>query len=184
MPKNISKELEVAILSIPQKDKDKLLLRLIAKNDILTEQLHYKLLENEEDLRMRREELKEFTLKYLKKKYPYGQTLLSEIREINSAISRHKRVTTDKYGEIELVVNMFLVVFQYQDKHLETYSAKIDKLTSYLVKRAISLLKTFDTLHEDYKFDFTNDLNDILAFMHSKATTYYAKQLNLPRSID
>jgi hypothetical protein len=183
MPKNISKDLEYAIVCLPQKEKDKLLLRLIAKNDVLTEQLHYKLLESEEDLKFRRIDLKELSTKLLKGKFPYGQTLLTEIRQINAKITRHKRVTGDKYGELELLINMLLTVFQYQDKHLETYSIKVDKLCSFLVKRTITLIKNYDALHEDYKIDFSSDIDDLLSFLHSKATSYYSKQLNLPREV-
>jgi len=37
----LEKDLQLAILSMPQKDKDKLLLRLVAKDDILVQQLQF-----------------------------------------------------------------------------------------------------------------------------------------------
>jgi hypothetical protein len=55
MPKNISKELEAAILNLTQKEKDRHLLRLIAKNNLLREQMQFTLLEEENDLGWRRE---------------------------------------------------------------------------------------------------------------------------------
>ena len=53
------KDLKAAITAIPDKEKDKLLLRLIAKDKVLTEHLHFKLLEDESDLEERHQLLKE-----------------------------------------------------------------------------------------------------------------------------
>jgi predicted component of type VI protein secretion system len=53
------KDLKLAIRSLPEKEKDKLLLRLVAKDKVLTEHLHFKLLENEQDLSDRCEALME-----------------------------------------------------------------------------------------------------------------------------
>ena len=52
------KDLKQAIVNLPPKEKDKLLLRLIAKDKVLTEHLHFKLLENEQDLNARHLALK------------------------------------------------------------------------------------------------------------------------------
>ena len=43
-------ELKSAILDLPIKEKDKLLLRLINKDETLVEHLHFQLLEDENDL--------------------------------------------------------------------------------------------------------------------------------------
>ncbi len=64
------KDLKMEIRSLPEKEKDKLLLRLIAKDKVLTEHLHFKLLEDESDLGARHDKLHE------------------EINEVVSEISR------------------------------------------------------------------------------------------------
>lgn len=56
----IEPDLKNTIIAISQKEKDKLLLRLCAKDDLLIEQLHYKLLEDEADLTHRCESLMQF----------------------------------------------------------------------------------------------------------------------------
>lgn len=43
-------ELKNAILDLPSKEKDKILLRLINKDETLVEHLHFQLLEDENDL--------------------------------------------------------------------------------------------------------------------------------------
>ena len=50
-------ELKEAIIRLPQKEKDKLLIRLINKDQMLIKQLHFQLLENENDLWDRHREL-------------------------------------------------------------------------------------------------------------------------------
>jgi hypothetical protein len=180
MPKNISKELETAILSLSEKEKNRLLLRLIAKNDILTEQLHYKLLESPDDLSLRRFDLKgEIDLK-LQIPARYPTELLWEIKRLNSRITRHKRVTTDKYGEVELGVYLLKSVLELETSFLEILSARTEKLSLYLVKRMIMVLRSLEKLERDYWFDFQNDVNFILDAMHSKITRIHARQLELP----
>jgi DNA repair exonuclease SbcCD ATPase subunit len=51
-------ELKKAVLDLPQKEKDKLLVRLISKDKMLIKQLHFQLLENAEDLEERIEKLR------------------------------------------------------------------------------------------------------------------------------
>lgn len=57
MSQKISSELQRAILTMPEKEKDKLLLRLIAKDAMLIKKLHHQLLEDESDALQQREEL-------------------------------------------------------------------------------------------------------------------------------
>jgi hypothetical protein len=52
------KDLKASIINLPPKEKDKLLLRLIAKDKVLTEHLHFKLLEDELDLEDRKNRIK------------------------------------------------------------------------------------------------------------------------------
>ena len=51
-------ELKEAVLNLPAKEKDKLLVRLINKDKMLLKQLHYELLEDEADLEDRIFDLK------------------------------------------------------------------------------------------------------------------------------
>jgi hypothetical protein len=55
----LSKELKDAILAMPAAEKDKLLLRLVAKDDDLCKKLEYKLLDEESSLEERREEIRQ-----------------------------------------------------------------------------------------------------------------------------
>ena len=57
--------LKQEILDLPEKEKNQLLIRLINKDQVLIEQLHFRLLENEWDLIQRFEALKEEILETL-----------------------------------------------------------------------------------------------------------------------
>ena len=89
MSKIIDNELEDAILNLPVKERNKLLLRLIRKDKILTEQLHFKLLEHPEiDLKLRESEIYEYIDEYLyKRRGQSNKTVLLRLREIFSKIS-------------------------------------------------------------------------------------------------
>src|SRR5690606_1432898 len=99
--KKISPELEEAILGLPLKEKNKLLIRLIGKDQLLTGQLQYKLLENtESDLVFRRKEIRELITKIFQTHtIYYFKDLLYYVRDGVSYINRHFKITKDKKGE-------------------------------------------------------------------------------------
>lgn len=184
MPKNISKELEDAILSLPEKEKNRLLLRLIAKNDILVEQLQYKLMETPDELPFRRASIKEDIDEKLKYSFRYPTEMLWEIKRLNSNITRHKRVTTDKYGEVELGLYMLGAVLSAPTNFLEILSSRTEKLSLYLVKRMLMILKNLERLDKDYFIDFERDVTFILEELHKKITRIHARQLDLPTTFE
>ncbi|SOE22275.1 hypothetical protein SAMN06298216_2721 [Spirosomataceae bacterium TFI 002] len=184
MPKNISKELEGAILALPLKEQNRLLLRLIAKNDILIEQLHYKLLETPEDLPYRKGNIKEDIDEKLKYSFRYPTEMLWEIKRLNSSITRYRRVTTDKYGEVELGLYLIGAVLSSNINFLEILSSRTEKLSLYLVKRMIMILKNLSKLDREYYIDFEKDVSYILDEMHKKITRIHARQLDLPTKFE
>jgi hypothetical protein len=184
MPKNISKELEEAILTLPLKEQNRLLLRLIAKNDILIEQLQYKLLETPEELPYRRSLIKEDIDEKLKYKFRYPTEMLWEVKRLNSSITRHRRVTADKYGEVELGLYLIGAVMSLGNNFLEILSSRTEKLSIYLVKRMLMIMKNMGKLDSDYFVDFERDVSFILDEMHKKITRIHARQLDLPTEFD
>lgn len=112
MPK-LPKELEKAVLSLPAKEKDKLLIRLIGKNELLIQQLYFQLLEDESDLPHKRAEIKNQILKVSKMYHDTAGWMMMDMRELNGRITNHIKITKDKYGEIELtlfLLNTFLII--------------------------------------------------------------------------
>ncbi|MGR3810034.1 hypothetical protein [Jiulongibacter sp. NS-SX5] len=184
MPKNISKELEKEILALPQKDKDRHLLRLISRNKLLLEQMQYELLEDESDLYLRKEAVKDHILETMQKPFPGTAFFLRAFRKLSTEITWHRRVTKDKYGEVDLQILCLEKAFEAQLKHIGIMSRKGDVLRTYMVKKAISVLKMIDKLHEDYKIDFSSRMDKVLKLLHTFETKYDAQKLELPDSID
>ncbi|WP_435356730.1 hypothetical protein [Emticicia sp. SJ17W-69] len=181
MPK-VSKELEKAILSLPSKDKDKLLMKLVAKSELLIQQLTFQLLEDESDLKQKREEIKNSILKVSKMYHDTAGWMMMDMRDLNGRITNHVKVTKDKYGEVELTLFLLNTFFDNQITHLEHYTGKTDTISLYIAKRTEFVLNKLPKLHEDYYVEFERDMNKLLERVHRYCPAYYARQMNLPKS--
>lgn len=178
----ITKELEKAIVGLPAKEKDKLLLRLIGKSELLVEQLQFQLLENESFLNDRRDEIKKSILSVSKMGHYTPGWMMMDMRDLNGRITNHVKITKDKYGEIELTLYLLNCFFDNQFALLEKYSSKSDTIAFYIAKRTEFILKKLPKLHEDYYMEFERDVNKLLTLVNSSAPAYYAKQMGLPES--
>lgn len=180
----IEKNLQQAILDLPQKEKDKLLIRLIGKDKLLIEKFEFELLEAGETLQERRTDLHEaFEMMY----HSYitsPKALLYEVRKMSSAITRHLKITKDKYGEVELTIALIKGCFEHNTYIVEKYSSYADALLQYLAKRTEAVVKKVEKLHPDEQFDFLENLNLLLQYNYQYATAYYAKELKLPKKFD
>ena len=111
MPRvKLTPELKKAISFLPDKEKDKLLFRLISLRPDLAEQLTFKLLEGGETTVERREDVRIYIERYLLSQvhiYYSPGYLLMEIRYLSGRINDHVKTTRDKYGEVDL--NLFML---------------------------------------------------------------------------
>ena len=110
----ISKDLKEAIVMMPQKEKDKTLLRLIAKDEILMLRLEFELLELGETLQSRRDEIRTRILKIAKMKHDTPGWMMMDMRSLSGDIGQHVKITKDKYGDIELNLFMLNTFFDLQ----------------------------------------------------------------------
>lgn len=168
--KKISPELEEAILNLPQKEKNKLLIRLINKDQLLTDQLQYQLLENtESDLQFRRSEIKErtATLFHHSPIYLY-KDLLYYVREAVSYINRHTKVTKDKRGELELLIHLFTKTESILPELKNKWRDQVfkEKFITYSLARVNKMNTLLDMLHEDFRVEFEEDI----AAIHTRLT--------------
>ncbi len=186
-------ELKKAVLALPQQEKDKLLVRLVGKDSLLMNQLHFQLLEDEADLDDRAEEAQRRLQQLfdrlptsLSRLYPHHQAhaLMVELKYGSGIINEHAAITKDKMSEVRL--RLFLVsqafaqfgaLFQLQD------SGATEKLYSYQAGRIKYILGKFSKLHEDLQFEFRDELNDALAFAHGSRMNPHMQQLGLPMEL-
>ena len=182
------KDLKNAIIEIPPKEKDKLLLRLIAKDKVLTEHLHFKLLENEEDFLTRHQFLKKeideaITLLNVEKRLSSKETL-AVFRKLNGQINHHYKVTKAVNSEVELRIyllnsvplvfneNVFSSLYKYQEK-----------LTTYFLRTTLSVFNKYKKLHEDWQFDLQETFNALLNKVYNSKLAHAAQEMGLPKEL-
>jgi len=161
--RKLSDELKEAIPMLSAKEKDKLLFRLIAKDEALVERLKFELLEDGSTKEERREEIYEMiTDGFDKYRYYSPGYLMLVLRSLSGDINRHVKTTKDKYGEVQL--NLLML-----NKSLGLFGDKIHKadfhksrtLNNYVVKRTIKLVRLLRKMHEDYLLDFQEDIQNL-----------------------
>jgi hypothetical protein len=167
----LSDELKKEIAQLPHKEKDKLLFRLIAKDEALIEKLTFQLLEGGNTREERREELKDEIRRLLQQSDEYFYSpgyLLLDLRSISGMITKHVRTTRDKYGEIELNLFMLNYALKLMGEKIQPFDAyKSRTLNTYIVKRAMKLQSLLGKLHEDYRLDFEEDMKSLARFLRA-----------------
>ena len=167
--KKISSELEEAILSLSQKEKNKLLIRLINKDELLVEQLQFKLLEGSEtDLKYRVTNIIEaINLTFSTQSIRYFKDLIYYTRELVTLINRHFKVTKDKKGELELLIHLFKVANTASSNlkiNLRDFTSK-SKYKEYSLTKVAKMETLLKAIHEDYKIEFEEDFEEINDFI-------------------
>lgn len=155
-------------------EKDKLLFRLIAKDDKLAEKLAFELLEDGHTTESRRAELKQLisdNLHFFKKhSYFTPGYLLMELRENSAHITRHVQVTKDKYGEIELNLYMLIKALDLFADELTIHTPqRKNTLSTYVVKRTLKILSLLQKLHVDLRLDFEKGLHRLAKLLKLQA---------------
>ena len=176
-------ELKEAIIELSQKEKDKLLIRLINKDQMLIKQMHYKLLENDDDLRTRTAELNDRIIESFKilekqiarandiKKY---DVMNVHIRQLSGMVNEHASITKDKVSELELRLEIIYQCFyNFSTLYFLDYPNKsADKHFDYITARINSILAIYDKLHPDLQFD---NKEKLLFILESASNTSISK---------
>lgn len=182
------KDLKMEIRSLPEKEKDKLLLRLIAKDKVLTEHLHFKLLEDEGDLVERHQKLHliidESVGDLLASRKLTSKEVMLRMRKLNGMISHHFKVTKDALTEIELRLHLLSnLPIAFSEGIFSPMHKFNEKLNVYFVKSALSVLGKYMKLHEDIQFDLKEGLNEVLTKIYNNKTVAVAEELGLPKEL-
>lgn len=169
--RKIDDQLKAAIARLPAAEKDKLLFRLVAKDEKLVRKLVFELLEGGATRDERAAELRAQIEQNLPPKGDKSLSpgyLLLDLRYWNARITEHVQATRDKAGEVSLVVFLLSEAFRRHREMLERFpERRSDTLAPYVVKRAASILQKAGKLHEDYFVEFRRDLNELLQFIRA-----------------
>jgi ribosomal protein S15P/S13E len=181
----LDKEFKEAVLALPTKEKDKLLLKLIAKNETLVRQLEFELLEFGESIELRKNAIKIQIDRVYKMNHMSPGWLMMDMRSLNSLVTDHVKITKDKYGEVELTLYLLVEMFKNQEEHVQ--KNKRDKaftLGEYVAKRTEFILKKIVKLHPDIQFDFYKDLNFLLENINISVVKNHALELGIPNAFE
>lgn len=177
------KALKTEILALPPKEKDKLLLRLVAKDKVLTEHLHFLLLEDEVDLKARVVALKE-EIKNTSKDFDIAKDVLVNLRKQMKLINHFLKVTKANFEDVEL--RIFLLNHTQIEFKARSYSSfkNYEQLFAvFFVKSIRTTLTKFEKLHEDLQFDLQEDFNKLLSKAYHKSMASIASDLGLPKQL-
>jgi hypothetical protein len=176
----LDSDLKKAIVHLPGVEKDKLLLRLIAKDATLSEKLYFELVERGQTIDERRELIRDFIRRTATLNADTAGWLMMDMRTVSGYISRHLKVTKDKYGEVELMLFMLNTFYDHNAHLLHKYNSRTDKAAGYIAKRADQVLKKALKLDPDYHIEFADEINKLLQWVYSNAPAHYARQMGLP----
>jgi hypothetical protein len=182
------KDLKAAITAIPPKEKDKLLLRLIAKDKVLTEHLHFKLLEDETDLEERtsllRTEIEDAVSVLSGMKKSTSKDALAVLRKLNGRVNHHYKVTKDPNTEVELRLQLLKVIPLGYDERVFSPMAKFnERLKTYFLRTTLALYKKYIKLHEDLQYDLKDEFNILLRKLGQHQLVHAAREVGLPAEI-
>lgn len=177
-------ELKEAILNQSQKEKDKLLVRLINKDKRLIEQLHFLLLENEDDLldriqkiKTRLEDLFAAAQQFIsRKKSDYKhKELTAWLKSASGLVNEHASITKNKESELDL---RLLILEEAFDTYFNFYQSgssgfKSDAHFTYVAARIKAILTIYNKLHEDLQFEYRDRIDYILEFAKSTELKSY-----------
>nr|WP_297309734.1 hypothetical protein [uncultured Flavobacterium sp.] len=184
MTLNQQTELKEAILNQSQKEKDKLLVRLINKDKKLMEQLHFLLLENEDDLLNRIQKVKtqlenlfETAQKFIsRKKTDYKhKELTAWLKSASGLVNEYAAITKNKESELDL---RLLILEEAFDTYFNLYQNessgfKSDAHFTYVAARIKAILTIYQKLHEDLQFEYRDRINHILDFSNTSQLKEY-----------
>lgn len=182
------KELKTEILALPPKEKDKLLLRLVAKDKVLTEHLHFLLLEDESNLRDRVETIKDQILQTMHNlrinKNLNVKDVLINLRKLAKQINHNFRVTKAAFEDVDLRIFLFnQTPMEFKTNIFSSYKNHEQIFATYFVKSTQVTLRKFFKLHPDLQFDLQADMNELLNKIHKGKMKDIASDLDLTEQI-
>lgn len=157
-----------ALHLLSDKEKDKLILRLLKYDLQLANRLRFELVDTDsvEDKRAQMRKRVIQRIQWATERYYSAGYLLMDVREISGEINQHVSITKDKVGEISLNCLMLRQLLELNNQRIasETYG-KAYTLCIYIVARLFKLLMLIQKQHEDLHLEFREDIETIGEYM-------------------
>lgn len=158
-----SKEFKEAITHLPEKEKNKLLLRLLKKDQDLVDRLTYELLDTDSIEERREDVIEEIEdrTQYMKEHFTSPGMMMMDLRYLSGDITSHVKTTKDKFGEAYLNLIMLIEALQKCNDLIRKKAKPNDKLCIYIIARAFKILVLMDKLHDDLFMEFEGKLGKL-----------------------
>ena len=159
-----SQEFKAAISDLPSAEKDKLIFRLLKKDENLANRIYFELLDinTVEDRRMMIEaEMLKFINTHANRFYSQGY-LLVDTRYESGKISQHVKITKDKFGEPYL--NLILLINTLKKNEFNLNASTFGKsytFNIYVVARVYKILMQIQLQPQDLHLEFRDLLNEL-----------------------
>ena len=190
-------EFKKALQLLPEREKDKLILRLLKHDLRLANKLRFELLDTDSVLD-KRDQVKNRVMMLMKKAtgcYYSAGYLLMEVREISGEINEHVSITNDKLGEISLNCLMLRQLLEQNSGRISAESfEKAYTLCIYIVARVFKILVLLQKQHEDLFIEVEEDIKAIglligknhffmKTAIHNGLDVNWLIQFNIPKNI-
>lgn len=191
-------EFKAALAMLPSKEKDKLLWRLIKRDELLARRLEYELLAPY-DAVDRRIELAELiqdkTISIVGRRERLS-AILSQFRSLSGDISRHVYITKDKVGEIQLNFILLQQAMQLMGNRSYLFGGRAtQKYIIYMLNKLYRTSMLVNKLHTDYHIELEDDAQklgkimqanpDLMKYVtHHKFNINWLIDFDIPEDLD
>ncbi|MCH8534607.1 MAG: hypothetical protein LAT51_06010 [Flavobacteriaceae bacterium] len=159
-----SKEFKEAISHLPEKEKDKLLIRLLKKDPILAQRLEFELIDDlsvDERRALLADDIETDVKRFSEYSGSIGY-LTMDIRYLSGYITKHVKITKDKFGEVSLNILMLTEVLQHNNQRIQQVSlSRARKLLVSIIARAFKIVVLTHKLDDDFLIELEKPLNQL-----------------------
>ena len=155
------KEFKQALHYLPVKEKDKLVMRLLRKDQVLAKRMYFELVSSKSKEELRDEMGKTVCdrVGIMTDNYYSPGYLMMDLRSLSGEITSHVKTTKDKYGEASLNLLMLNEALYRNNKNIENaVPQRTYKYCSYIIARTFKILMLITELHEDYQIEFEQNI--------------------------
>ncbi len=153
----IENDFKKALAALPEREKDKLIVRLLKKDMKLLHRLHFELIDTR-SVEERRAELSEKIKEAFKsfKKFRFdAKDYMHVLRGMSGLIAEHVFITKDKFGEPLLTLELLIAALEYLNEKAPSTRYYDDfKIYYYILDKVFNSMKWINKLDPDYLFDF------------------------------
>lgn len=157
-----TKEFKEALSHLPDTEKDKLILRLLKKDLNLANRLLFELVDTKsvDESRKVAEQHIINNVKRITKEFYSIAYFNVEVRWLSGDITKHVKITKDKFGEASLNLLLVNEILKQNKEHILTARppVKLRKFSTQLIARIFKVLLLINKMDPDLFLEFKDDL--------------------------